>query len=59
MRRFGVHPDAQPAADDDIVVAVFPRSMPKAEIARRVRAQLDALGRHARADRGIPHGRSS
>ena len=41
LRRFGVHPDLQPAAADDIVVAVFPRSMPAAEIARRVRAQLD------------------
>jgi len=41
LRRFGVHPDAQPAAADDIVVAVFPRSMPKAEMARRLRSQLD------------------
>ena len=29
------------AADDDVVVAIFPRSMPTAEIARRVRTQLD------------------
>lgn len=42
MRRFGVHPDAQPTSPDDVVVAVFPRSMPTAEVARRVRVQLDA-----------------
>lgn len=42
MRRFGVHPDAATApAPDDVVVAVFPRSMPIAEVTRRVRAELD------------------
>lgn len=41
MRRFGVHPDGAAEAPDDVVVAVFPRSMPAAEISRRVQ---DALG---------------
>lgn len=42
MRRYGVHPDAAAEpADDDVVVAVFPRSMPTAEIVRRLRAELD------------------
>ncbi|ALJ19167.1 TetR/AcrR family transcriptional regulator [Microbacterium sp. No. 7] len=41
MRRFGVHDDPTPPADDDVVVAVFPRRMPPAEIARRLTAQLD------------------
>jgi AcrR family transcriptional regulator len=41
LRRYGVHPDGAAAAADDVVVAVFPRSMPTAEIARRVRTQLD------------------
>lgn len=41
MRRFGVHPEGAPGAEDDVVVAVFPRSMPAAEISRRVQ---DALG---------------
>lgn len=41
MRRFGVHPDETAAAPDDVVVAVFPRSMPAAEISRRVQ---DAIG---------------
>ncbi|CAL4860705.1 helix-turn-helix domain-containing protein [Microbacterium sp. MM2322] len=36
LRRFGVHPDPEPAADDDIVVATFPRRMPPAEVARRL-----------------------
>lgn len=42
-RRFGVLPEAaaEPAADE-VVVAVFPRSMPTAELARRLREQLDA-----------------
>lgn len=41
MRRFGVNVDAAAeAAADDVVVAVFPRSMPAAEIMRRVRAEL-------------------
>lgn len=39
-RRYGVLPDAAEPADDDVVVAVFPRSMPIAEISRRVQAQL-------------------
>lgn len=41
LRRFGVHPDGAPAADDDVVVAFFPRRMPAAEVARRLRAELD------------------
>ena len=41
LRRFGVHPDGAPSADDDVVVAVFPRRMPSAEVARRLRAELD------------------
>lgn len=40
LRRYGVHHEASPARDDDLIVAVFPRSMPTAEIARRVRAEL-------------------
>lgn len=40
MRRFGVHPDETEAAEDDLVVAVFPRRMPAAEIARRLGTQL-------------------
>ncbi|WP_336645860.1 TetR/AcrR family transcriptional regulator [Microbacterium sp. USHLN186] len=39
-RRYGVLPDAAPGAADDVVVAVFPRSMPIAEMSRRVQAQL-------------------
>ena len=39
-RRYGVLPDAAEAASDDVVVAVFPRSMPIAEISRRVQAEL-------------------
>ncbi|MEZ3159280.1 TetR family transcriptional regulator [Microbacterium sp. BWT-B31] len=41
MRRFGVHPHG-PAdeADDDVVVAVFPRRMPAAEVARRLTRDL-------------------
>jgi hypothetical protein len=41
-RRFGVLPDseADPAAEQ-VVVAVFPRSMPTAEVARRLRERLD------------------
>lgn len=34
--RFGVHPDGAPPAEDDLVVATFPRRMPAAEIARRL-----------------------
>ncbi|OAH50741.1 TetR/AcrR family transcriptional regulator [Microbacterium oleivorans] len=36
LRRFGVHPDPEPPAADDIVVATFPRRMPPAEVARRL-----------------------
>ena len=39
-RRYGVLPDSAQAAADDVVVAVFPRSMPIAEISRRVQSQL-------------------
>ncbi len=43
LRRFGVLPadEARDAASDDVVVAVFPRSMPTAEVARRLRERLD------------------
>lgn len=42
MRRYAVHPDATSApAPDDVVVAVFPRAMPSAELMRRLRARLD------------------
>ena len=40
MRRFGVHPDGSDAAPDDLAVAVFPRRMPIAEVARRLEAEL-------------------
>ncbi|WP_243077079.1 TetR/AcrR family transcriptional regulator [Microbacterium sp. SS28] len=40
MRRFGVAPEGTDAAPDDLVVAVFPRRMPKAEIARRLGEHL-------------------
>lgn len=40
LRRFGVHPDGDGPADDDVVVAVFPRRMPAAEVARRLRDSL-------------------
>ena len=39
-RRYGVDADAVTAAPDDVVVAVFPRSMPVAEISRRLSAEL-------------------
>ncbi|WP_125131291.1 TetR/AcrR family transcriptional regulator [Microbacterium sp. 10M-3C3] len=39
-RRFGVLPDEGDAAGDDIVVAAFPRRMPSAEVARRLRDAL-------------------
>lgn len=39
-RRYGVLPGGSDAASDDVVVAVFPRSMPIAEISRRVQAEL-------------------
>lgn len=38
--RFGVTTERTTPAVDDVVVAVFPRSMPSAEVARRVREQL-------------------
>ncbi len=42
-RRYGVQTDADAAASapDDVVVAVFPRSMPVAEMSRRLSAELD------------------
>lgn len=40
-RRYGVAAEAAASAPDDVVVAVFPRSMPVAEITRRLRTQLD------------------
>jgi AcrR family transcriptional regulator len=40
MHRFGVHPDGERAAADDVVVAVFPRRMPTAEVARRLKSEL-------------------
>jgi len=41
MRRFGVHPDETPQGrHDDMVVAVFPRSMPMAEVTRRMQAEI-------------------
>nr|WP_201469108.1 TetR family transcriptional regulator [Microbacterium hydrocarbonoxydans] len=39
-RRYGVPSDAATDAPDDIVVAVFPRSMPIAEVTRRLRSQI-------------------
>lgn len=39
-RRYGVLPEEAEASPDDMVVAVFPRSMPVAEITRRVQAEL-------------------
>ena len=42
LRRYGVHPEGAGApASDDVVVAVFPRSMPSAEVMRRLRLELD------------------
>ncbi|WP_396668743.1 TetR family transcriptional regulator [Microbacterium sp. R86528] len=41
MLRFGVA-DTDASAPDDLVVATFPRTMPTAEVARRLREQLDA-----------------
>ena len=40
LRRYGVHPDGVGAAEDDVVVAVFPRRMPPAEVTRRLRDHL-------------------
>ena len=39
-RRYGVLPDATGRTDDDMVVAVFPRSMPIAEVTRRLQSDL-------------------
>lgn len=39
--RYGVGDDAAADAPDDVVVAVFPRSMPIAEVTRRLRSELD------------------
>lgn len=39
-RRYGVPADASATAPDDVVVAVFPRSMPIAEVTRRLRSEL-------------------
>ena len=41
-RRYGVHPDDSGTGPDDVVVAVFPRRMPPAEVSRRLRDRLDA-----------------
>lgn len=40
LHRFGVHPDGEHSRDDDVVVAAFPRRMPSAEVARRLRDAL-------------------
>jgi AcrR family transcriptional regulator len=40
MHRFGVHPEGEAPAADDVVVAVFPRRMPLAEVTRRLRTDL-------------------
>ncbi len=40
MHRFGVHPDGETPAVDDLVIAAFPRRMPAAEVARRLRSEL-------------------
>lgn len=40
-RRYGVPSEVAAPAADDVVVAVFPRSMPMAEVTRRLRSQLD------------------
>lgn len=39
-RRYGVLPDPVEDAPDDMVVAVFPRSMPIAEVTRRLQSDL-------------------
>lgn len=41
LRRFGVHPDGGADGEDQLVVAVFPRRMPLAEVSRQLRASLD------------------
>lgn len=40
LERFGVGPDGVREHADDVVVAVFPRRMPVAEVARRLRSEL-------------------
>ncbi len=40
MHRFGVHPEGETPAVDDLIIAAFPRRMPAAEIARRLRTEL-------------------
>ncbi len=40
LRRFGVAGESTPSPDD-VVIAVFPRTMPVAEITRRLGAELD------------------
>ncbi|CAN7193964.1 TetR/AcrR family transcriptional regulator [Microbacterium sp. LjRoot45] len=40
MHRFGVHPGGETPAPDDLVIAAFPRRMPTAEIARRLKSEL-------------------
>lgn len=40
-RRFGVLPEGAGRAEEEVVVAVFPRAMPTAEVARRLRERLD------------------
>lgn len=39
-RRYGVLPEAADEASDDLVVAVFPRAMPIAEVTRRLQSGL-------------------
>jgi len=41
-RRYGVHPDGTGSSPDDIVVAVFPRRMPPAEVSRRLRERIES-----------------
>ncbi|MGB4138142.1 MAG: helix-turn-helix domain-containing protein [Microbacterium sp.] len=39
-RRYGVLQDSAEPSPDDVVVAVFPRSMPMAEVTRRIQSEL-------------------
>ncbi len=41
LRRYGVHPHAESDSMDEVVVAVFPRRMPLAEVSRRLQDRLD------------------
>ena len=41
MRKFGVHPDPAHPEHDEVVVAVFPRRMPLAEVTRRIGSTLE------------------